>query len=147
MVTSVIGSQNWVTDHWESRLVTQTYLIGLKDAAQYQDDICCKSLVMCQGLKIALVRSYLRVPQAAGHVKILMFLVEITFFPIYANNFYVAGQVPIFGYFEACVFSKVNSACWVIFHAFIVVCCLTFQENVQSVKQFGTRSGLTFGRS
>ena len=45
------------------------------------------------------------------------------------------------------VLSKVNSACWVIFHAFIVVCCLTFQENVQSVKRFGTRSGLTFCRS
>ena len=55
-----------------------------------------------QGSKIALVRSYLRVPQAAGQVKILIFLVKIKSFPIYANNFCDAGQVPIFRYFEAC---------------------------------------------
>ena len=54
-----------------------------------------------QGSKIALVRSYLRVPQAAGQVKILMFLVKIKFFPIYANIFSDAGQVPILRYFEA----------------------------------------------
>ena len=40
-----------------------------------------------QGWKIALVRSYLRVPQAAGQVKILAFLVKFKIFPIYANNF------------------------------------------------------------
>ena len=34
-----------------------------------------------QGWKIALVRSYLRVPQAAGQVKILIFLVKIKFSP------------------------------------------------------------------
>ena len=56
-----------------------------------------------QGSKIALVRSYLRVPQAAGQVKILIFLVKITFFPLYANKFCDAGQVPILRYFEACV--------------------------------------------
>ena len=55
-----------------------------------------------QGSKIALVRSYLRVPQAAGQVKILLFLVKIKIFPIYANNFCNAGQVPILRYFEAC---------------------------------------------
>ena len=55
-----------------------------------------------QGSKIALVRSYLRVPQAAGQVKILMFLVKIKFFPKYANIFSDAGQVPILRYFEAC---------------------------------------------
>ena len=54
-----------------------------------------------QGSKIALVRSYLRVPQAAGQAKILIFLVKFDFFPIYANNFYDAGQVPIIRYFEA----------------------------------------------
>ena len=32
-----------------------------------------------QGSKIALVHSYLQVPQAAGHVKILIFLVKINF--------------------------------------------------------------------
>ena len=51
-----------------------------------------------QGSKIVLVRSYLRVPQAAGQVNILIFLV----FPMYANKFCDAGQVPIFRYFEAC---------------------------------------------
>ena len=54
-----------------------------------------------QGSKIALFRSYLRVPQAAGQVKILIFLVKITFFPLYANKFCDAGQVPILRYFEA----------------------------------------------
>ena len=55
-----------------------------------------------QGSKILLVRSYLRLPQAAGQVKILIFLVKIKFFPIYANIFCDAGQVPIFRNFEAC---------------------------------------------
>ena len=55
-----------------------------------------------QGSKIPLVRSYLRVPQAAGQVKILIFLVKFNFFPIYADNFCDAGQVPILRYFEAC---------------------------------------------
>ena len=54
-----------------------------------------------QGLKIALVCSYLRLPQAVGQVKILIVLVKIIFYPIYANNFCDAGQVPIFRYFEA----------------------------------------------
>ena len=31
-----------------------------------------------------------------------MFLVKIEFFPIYANNFCDAGQVPILTNFEAC---------------------------------------------
>ena len=50
---------------------------------------------------LALVHSYLRVPQAAGQVKILIFLVKIKFSPIYANSFCDAGQVPIFRYFQA----------------------------------------------
>ena len=57
--------------------------------------------VQAHGSKIALVRLYLRVPQAAGQVKILIFLVKIKFFPIYANIFCDAGQVPIFRNFEA----------------------------------------------
>ena len=39
--------------------------------------------------------------QPAGQVKILKFLVKIKFFPIYANSFCDAGQLPIFRYFEA----------------------------------------------
>ena len=46
-------------------------------------------LYLGHGSKIALVRSYLRVLQAAGQVKILIFLVKIKFFPIYANIFFV----------------------------------------------------------
>ena len=61
------------------------------------DDIC----KYIQGSKIALVRSYLPVPQAAGQVKILIFLVKFYFFLIYVNNFCDAGQVPILRYFEA----------------------------------------------
>ena len=56
-----------------------------------------------QGSKIALVRSYLRVRQAAGQVKNLLFLMKNTFFPLYANNFCDAGQVLILRYFEACL--------------------------------------------
>ena len=56
-----------------------------------------------QGSKIALVRSYLREPQAEGQVKSLTFFCENYFFPIYVNNFCDAGQVPIFRYFEACL--------------------------------------------
>ena len=51
-----------------------------------------------QGSKMALVRLYLRVPQAAGQVEILIFLG----FLIFVINFCDAGQVPIFRYFEAC---------------------------------------------
>ena len=58
--------------------------------------------VTVQGSKILLVRSYLRVTQAAGQVIILIFLVKIKYFPIYVSSFCDAGQVPIFRYFEAC---------------------------------------------
>ena len=54
-----------------------------------------------QGSKTALVRSYLRVLQAAGQVKIFIFLVKIIFPHIYVNNFCDAGQVPILRNFEA----------------------------------------------
>ena len=54
-----------------------------------------------QGSKIVLVRLYLRVPWAAGQVKILILLEKIKIFPIYANIFCDAGQVPILRYFEA----------------------------------------------
>ena len=40
-------------------------------------------------------------PQAAGQVKILIFLVKIKKIPIYANIFCDAGQVPILRYFKA----------------------------------------------
>ena len=45
-----------------------------------------------QGSKIALVRSYLRVPQAAGQGIILIFLVKINLFPMYANIFVMQGK-------------------------------------------------------
>ena len=65
-----------------------------------------KFYIIYQGSKIALVRSFLRVPQAAGQVKILIFQVKIKFFPIYANSFCDAGQVLIFRYFEPCICNK-----------------------------------------
>ena len=67
--------------------------------------------MILQGSKIALVCSYLQVPQAAGQVKILIFLVKIKLFPIYANIFCDAGQVPILRYFEACTFVGQNMEC------------------------------------
>ena len=45
-----------------------------------------------QGSKIALVRSYLRVAQAAGQVKILIFLVKIIFFPYMPIFFVMQGE-------------------------------------------------------
>ena len=66
---------------------------------------------MSQGLKIALVRSYLRVPHAAGQVKNLIFLVKIKFLPIYANIFCDIGQVPILRNFEGCVWLYSCSYC------------------------------------
>ena len=45
-----------------------------------------------QGSKIALVRSYLRVPKAAGQVEILILLMKMKYFPIYANNFVMQGK-------------------------------------------------------
>ena len=45
-----------------------------------------------QGSKIALVRLYLRVRQAAGQVKILIFIVKIKFIPIYPNIFVMQGE-------------------------------------------------------
>ena len=48
---------------------------------------------LLQGSKIALVRSYLRVPQAVGQVNILIFLVKINFSPYMPIVFCDAGQV------------------------------------------------------
>ena len=53
------------------------------------------------GSKIALVRSYLRVPQAAGQAKILIFLVKVIFFPMHANIFCDTGRMPILRFYEA----------------------------------------------
>ena len=52
-----------------------------------------------QGSKIALVRSYLRVPQAAGQVKILIFLVKFIFFPYMQIVFVMQGK---------CLFSDIS---------------------------------------
>ena len=67
---------------------------------------CSPFITLCSESIGALIRSYLRVPQAAGEEKILIFLVKIDFFPLfprYANNFYDVGQVPILRYFETCI--------------------------------------------
>ena len=52
-----------------------------------------------QGSKIALVRSYLRVPQGAGRVKILIFLVKIIFSPYMPIVFVMQGK---------CLFSDIS---------------------------------------
>ena len=49
-------------------------------------------------------------PQAAGQLKVLLFLVKIKVFRIYANIFSDAGQVPIFRYFEAGTYISVDLA-------------------------------------
>ena len=81
--------------NWESLLLSFDHLqIQINTVFKY-------TYVRSQGSKIALIRSYLRVPKASGQVKILIFLEKNNFFPIYANNFCDAEQVPIFKYFEA----------------------------------------------
>ena len=52
-----------------------------------------------QGSKIVLVRSYLRVSQAAGQVNILIFLLKIKFFPCMPINFVMQGK---------CLFSDIS---------------------------------------
>ena len=52
-----------------------------------------------QGSKIVLVRSYLRVPKAAGQVNILIFLVEIKFSLCMPINFVMQGK---------CLFSDIS---------------------------------------
>ena len=81
-----------------------------------------------QGSKIALVRSYLRVLQAAGRVKILIFLVKIKFFPIYAYDFCDAGQVPILRYFETCVTGIFQY--YVFFHYYVSVYAINRRNGV-----------------
>ena len=69
------------------------------------DCLCClvahlKSSGVCvyfssqitQGSKIALVRSYLRVPQAAGQVKSLVFLLKIKLSPCMPIYFVMQGK-------------------------------------------------------
>ena len=52
-----------------------------------------------QGSKIVLVRSYLRVSQAAGQVNILIFLLKINFSPCIPINFVMQGK---------CLFSDIS---------------------------------------
>ena len=54
-----------------------------------------------QASKNPLVRSYLRVPQAAGQVKLWIISNVNQHFFQYAYNFCDAGQVPILRYFKA----------------------------------------------
>ena len=75
-------------------------VLGFNDQMLMNVSISLEMWMQCQGSKIALVRSYLRVPQAAGQVKILIFLVKIKFFLIHAINFCDAGQVSILRYFK-----------------------------------------------
>ena len=54
---------------------------------------------MMQGSKIVLVRSYLRVSQAAGQVNILIFLLKINFSPYMPIHFVMQGK---------CLFSDIS---------------------------------------
>ena len=94
------------TDKMENLQYRALRLIYSDFISSYEDLL--KKANMNQGSKIALVRSYLRVPQAAGQVKILIFLMKIKYFPIYANNFCDAGQVLILRYFKACEYPSNN---------------------------------------
>ena len=63
------------------------------DIQDTQPSTCFTHFSMClQGSKIALVRTYLRVPQAAGQVEFFIFLVKINLFPMYTNIFAMQGK-------------------------------------------------------
>ena len=61
--------------------------------------LAIRSSTYFQGSKIELVRSYLRVPQAAGQVNILIFLVKIKFSPCMPIDFVMQGK---------CLFSDIS---------------------------------------
>ena len=64
--------------------------------------VTCKivfSITFNQGSKIVLVRSYLRVSQAAGQVNILIFLLKIKFSPCMPINCVMQGK---------CLFSDIS---------------------------------------
>ena len=63
------------------------------------------NFVYWQGSKIVLVRSYLRVSQAAGQVNILIFLLKIKFSPCMPINFVMQGKY---------LFSDISRPDWLI---------------------------------
>ena len=73
------------------------------DHTHYWIEFSCfqilSSLINIQGSKIVLVHSYLRVPQAAGQVNILIFLVKIKFSPCMPIHFVMQGK---------CLFSDIS---------------------------------------
>ena len=64
-----------------------------------RDGMLARYSCKLQGSKIVLVRSYLRVPQAAGQVNILIFLAKIKFSPCMSINFVMQGK---------CLFSDIS---------------------------------------
>ena len=65
----------------------------------FQWQLTLLALLSSQGSKIVLVRSYLRVSQAAGQVNILIFLLKIKFSPCMPINFVMQGK---------CLFSDIS---------------------------------------
>ena len=75
-----------------SEIIVDKYL---KSFSEFYLELCwilILKVTVDQGSKIELVRSYLRVPQDAGQVKILIVLVKITFFPIGVNIIVMQGK-------------------------------------------------------
>ena len=68
--------------------------IALKSLNEMQQTASMRLTIIShdQGSKISLVRSFLRVPQAAGQVKILIFLVKVIFFPRMPIFFVMQGK-------------------------------------------------------
>ena len=80
---------------WNALTLPKTKMnIQLIMPAQKLYYVACllNKLYAYQGSKIALVSSYLRVAQAAGQVKILIFLVKIIFFPYMPIFFVMQGE-------------------------------------------------------
>ena len=74
-----------------------------------------------QGSKIVLVRSYLRVSQAAGQVNILIFLLKIKFSPCMPINFVMQGK---------CLFSDISRPAHLRFLSLKVGCTGSFESTL-----------------
>ena len=80
-------------------LIDKTNKMTCSGRHPHVDSIMSPKMDNEQGSKIALVRLYLRVPQAAGRVKNLIFLVKIKFSPYMPTIFVMQGK---------CLFSDIS---------------------------------------
>ena len=94
-----------------------------------------------QGSKIALARSYLRVPQAAGQVENLIILVKLIFSHVCQYLFCDAGQVPILRYFETWVSLMLHNNVNFLWGLTYLMLCHIYCSIRQSQRQKSPKGG------